>query len=144
MILQKKNNHQYIHLKFCHRAYLAPIMRHRMGLAPDLYCSSCLLKEQLSPSFTLCGNFQGFWNFGRRSYPDRTNGSCFTSGPCYASSTVNDNSHLGPSGNARKVWQAGLTTAKRIVVQRWKPPHDISSTHWLFGHFIPGTIFSKD
>lgn len=27
------------HLKFCHRAYLTPRIRHRMGLVPDPYCS---------------------------------------------------------------------------------------------------------
>ncbi len=34
-------NHQYIHLKFCHRAYITPVARHRMGLTDNPYCTFC-------------------------------------------------------------------------------------------------------
>ncbi len=37
----KNPNHQYIHMKFCHRAYVTPRIRHQMGLTPDQYCSFC-------------------------------------------------------------------------------------------------------
>ena len=60
---------------------------------------------------------------------------------------LNDNSCFSLTGEARKGWLAGLTAAKRIVVQRWKPPHNISNMHRLqgfFGHFLPGAIISKD
>ena len=44
---------------------------------------------------------------------------------------LNDDSHLSLAEKNRKVWLAGLTAAKKIVVQRWKSPHDISTVHWL-------------
>ena len=44
---------------------------------------------------------------------------------------LNDDSTLGLTVKARKACLAGLTAAQKIIVQRWKPPHDISKTHWL-------------
>ncbi len=44
---------------------------------------------------------------------------------------LNDDSQLSLVETTHKIWLADLTAAKKIVVQRWKPPHDISRTHWL-------------
>ncbi len=44
---------------------------------------------------------------------------------------TNHDSKLHLSEKSCKIWLAGLTAAKRIIVQRWKPPDDISITHWL-------------
>ena len=44
---------------------------------------------------------------------------------------LNDDTGLDTGSNSRKIWLAGLTAAKKMLAQRWKPPHDISPTHWL-------------
>lgn len=101
-------------MKFCHRAYLTPIIRHRKRLAPDPYYSLSSQGSVGAFSHVVweCPWVLEFWE-----------------------KVIHILTGLMgvvlPVENARKVWQASLTTAKRIVVQRWKPPHDISSTHWL-------------
>ena len=45
---------------------------------------------------------------------------------------LNDNPDLDIGRNSRKIWIAGLTTAKTMVVQCWKPPHDISLITWNY------------
>ena len=44
---------------------------------------------------------------------------------------LNDDSRLSLTDKARIIWLACLTAAKKIVVQHWKPPHNISIIHWL-------------
>ena len=126
----KNPNHRYIHLKFCHRAYVTPRIRHLMGFAPDPYCSFC-------PHGTLgsflhvmweCPEVSRLWRKVIEIVTDVT-GVQFPMDP--AVHLLNDDSHLSLAEKNRKVWLAGLTAAKKIVVQRWKSPHDISTVHWL-------------
>lgn len=44
---------------------------------------------------------------------------------------LNDDSHLGLNEKQRKVWLAGLTAAKKLIVQRWLPPHKLYARKWL-------------
>ena len=44
---------------------------------------------------------------------------------------LNDDSKLFLTEKSPEIWLAGLTAVKKIIAQRWKPPHDISRTHWL-------------
>ena len=55
---------------------------------------------------------------------------------------LNDDSKLSLTEQSGKSWLAGLTAAKKIITQRWNPPHDISRTHWLrcFLDIVFGTI----
>ena len=126
----KNPNHRYMHLKFCHRAYVTPRIRHLMGFAPDPYCSFC-------PHGTLgsflhvmweCPEVSRLWRKVIEIVTDIT-GVQFPMDP--AVHLLNDDSHLSLAEKNRKVWLAGLTAAKKIVVQRWKSPHDISTVHWL-------------
>lgn len=32
---------------------------------------------------------------------------------------------------SRKIWLAGLTATKKIIVQVWVPPHNLAHKHWL-------------
>ena len=43
---------------------------------------------------------------------------------------LNDDSHLPLVEFFSQLWLAGLTAAKKIVVQRWKSPYDTSTVHW--------------
>lgn len=126
----KNPNHRYIHLKFCHRAYLTPRIRHQMGLVPDPYCSFCPHGTVGSFIHVVweCPGVFGLWGKVISTLTELT-GVQLPMDP--AVHLLNDDSHLSLTEKTRKIWLAGLTAAKKIVVQRWKPPHDISNTHWL-------------
>ena len=125
----KNPNHRYIHLKFCHRAYLTPRIRHQMGLVSDPYCSFCPHGTTGSFMHVMweCPGVSGLWREVIGVIADLT-GVQFPMDP--AVHLLNDDSRLGLPEKTRKVWLAGLTAAKKIVVQRWKS-HDISRVHWL-------------
>ncbi len=44
---------------------------------------------------------------------------------------LNDNSQFPLNKKDCKFWLAASTAAKKLLVQRWKPPHDLSIKHWL-------------
>ena len=44
---------------------------------------------------------------------------------------LNDDSQICMNERSRKIWLAGLTAAKKIIVQVWVPPHNLSYEHWL-------------
>ena len=56
----KNPNHQYIHLKFCHRACITPRMRHQMKLTQDPFCSFCPQQQRV---FNACCVVVS-WSFG--------------------------------------------------------------------------------
>lgn len=125
----KNPNHQYIHLKFAHRAYITPRIRHQMGMAPDPFCSFC-------PQGTIGSFIHMVWECPRVF--DLWRGVIFTLEELtgvqlpmdLAVHLLNDDSLLSLTEKTRKIWLAGLTAAKKIVVQRWKHPHVISNIHW--------------
>lgn len=43
-----------------------------------------------------------------------------------------DDSRFPITEKTRKLWLAGITAAKKLVVQRWLPPHDLSIKHWIY------------
>lgn len=45
---------------------------------------------------------------------------------------LNDDSNLGFTELQSKICLAGLTSAKKIIAQRWLPPNNLSVRHWLF------------
>ena len=44
---------------------------------------------------------------------------------------LNDDSQMTLSEKQRKLWLAGLTAAKKLIVQRWLPPHKLYTKKWL-------------
>lgn len=127
----KNPNHRYIHLKFCHRAFLTQRIRLQMGLVSNPYCSFCPLGTIGSFMHVMweCPGVSSLWREVIGTIADLT-GVQFPMAP--AVHLLNDDSRLGLLEKTRKVWLAGLTAAKKIVVQCWKCPHDIARVHWLW------------
>lgn len=44
---------------------------------------------------------------------------------------LNDDSKLNLFEKQRKIWLAGLTATKKMIAQRWLPPHSLSIHQWL-------------
>ena len=44
---------------------------------------------------------------------------------------LNDDSQMTLNEKQRKLWLAGLTAAKKLIVQRWLPPHKLPTKQWL-------------
>ena len=44
---------------------------------------------------------------------------------------LNDDSNLDLNTKQQKIWLAGLTAAKKLIVQRWLPPHKLPPRKWL-------------
>ena len=126
----KNPNHQYIHMKFCHRAYVTPAIRHQMGLTDDPYCTFCTPGTLGSFVHVVweCPRILEFWRKVIRTLNDLV-GIQLPMDPFVH--LLNDDSRLSLTEKSQKIWLAGLTASRKIIVQRWKPPHDISKTHWL-------------
>lgn len=126
----KNPNHQYIYLKSCHRAYLTPKIRHQMGLVPDPFCSFCpqrIIGSFIHVVWEYPGVF-GLWGKVISTLVELmegtlANGSCCTSFKWWLPSFPYEKKKTGT------VWLSGLTAAKKIVVQCWKHPHDISCAY---------------
>ncbi len=43
---------------------------------------------------------------------------------------LNDNSKFPLSVHEKRIWLSGLTAAKKVLVVRWKPPHNLSLDQW--------------
>lgn len=125
----KNSNHCYIHLKYCHRAYLTPVVRHRMGAAPDPYCSFCPPGTVGSFIHVVweCPGVQELWGKVVNCLSALTG----TTPPMDPAVHLLDNdSQISLQGGTRKIWLAGLTATKKVIAQRWKS-NDVSFNHWL-------------
>ncbi|KAJ8286853.1 hypothetical protein GJAV_G00044100 [Gymnothorax javanicus] len=123
-------NHQFIHMKIAHRAYLTPRVRHLMGLAPHPLCTICSQNALGSFMHVMwdCSKIYDFWIRVIECLSDLI-GIQLPIEP--ALHLLNDESLICMNGRSRKIWLAGLTAAKMIIVQVWVPPHNLSFEHWL-------------
>ena len=126
----KNPNHQLIHYKICHRTYLTPRKRHLLGLVPNPFCTFCSQGTMGTLLHVLweCPDVQSFWG----KVVDKMTvlvGKKFSLEPALL--LLNDDSRFKITEIERKLWLAGLTAAKKIVVLRWLPPHRLSIKHWL-------------
>lgn len=127
----KNPNHQFIHLNICYRTYLTPRKRHLMGLAPHSYCTFCPFGTvgTFMHSMWNCPDVVSFWSNVVDIISTLTNID-FPMDP--ALHLLLDDSRFPITEKTRKLWLAGITAAKKLVVQRWLPPHDLSLKHWLY------------
>ena len=44
---------------------------------------------------------------------------------------LNDDSRLNLTEKQRKIWLAGSTATKKMIAQRWLPPHSLIMRRWL-------------
>lgn len=101
-----------------------------MGITADPYCSFCPQETFGSFAHVLweCPGILDLWEKVIGTIAALT-GVQLPMEP--AIHLLNDDSQLSLGAKTRKIWLAGLTAAKKIIVQRWKPPHDVSKAHWL-------------
>jgi len=126
----KNPNHQLIHYKLCQKAYSTPLLRFRMKLSTSPNCNLCSLNTLGTFKHMIwdCPEVFGFWRKVTVTL------SSMIDKPIPLEPTLlllNDDSHLGLNEKQRKVWLAGLTAAKKLVVQRWLPPHKLYARKWL-------------
>jgi len=126
----KNPNHELIHYKLCQKAYLTPLLRSHMKLLTSSNCDLCSLNTPGTFKHMIwdCPEVYGFW---RKVTVTLSNVIDKTVPLELTLLLLNDDSHLGLNEKQRKVWLAGLMAAKKLVVQRWLPPHKLYSRKWL-------------
>jgi len=119
----KNPNHQLIHYKICHRTYLTPRKRHLLGLAPNPYCTFCSqgIMGTLIHVLWECPDIQRFCV----KVVDKMSVLVGRMLPLEPALLLNDDSGFKITEIERKLWLAGMTAAKKIVVLRWLPPHQL-------------------
>lgn len=124
-------NHQFIHMKIYHRVYLTPRIRHLIGHAPHPFCTLCS-QNTLGTFMHImwdCPKIYDFWNKVLQALSDLIDIQLPMDPALHL---LNDDSKLeGMNERSRKIWLAGLTAAKKIIVQVWVPPHNLAHKHWL-------------
>ncbi len=123
-------NHQFIHFKIIHRAYLTLRIRHVMGLSPHPYCNLCgpgCLGTVMHIMLRECLDVQDFWDLVLVLY--KVIGTSFPKYPVVL--LLNDNSQYPLKEKDWKFWLAASTAAKKLLVQRWKPLSIKHSLHSL-------------
>lgn len=126
----KNPNHQLIHFKMCQRAYHTPLARFRMKHAVSPDCDLCSLNVAGTFKHMVweCPEVYDFWAKVTSVMSDMI-GKPVPLEPIPL--LLNDDSHMGLNARQRKIWLAGLTAAKKLVVQRWIPPHKLYTKKWL-------------
>lgn len=126
----KNPNHQLIQFKFCHRAYWTPIDRFHAKQSTSLNCSLC--NKGIPGTFKHmvwdCEEVHSFW----REVTFILSELLELDIPLQPSLLLlNDDSQIECTEKQRKVCLAGLTAAKKLIVQRWLPPHKLPIKNWL-------------
>lgn len=123
-------NHQFIHFELIHRAYLTMRTRHIMSLSPHPYSNFCGpgCLGTLMHMLWECLDVQDFWDMVL-DVLHKVTGIHFPKDPVLL--LLNDNSQFPLNKKDCTFWLAASTAAKKLLVQRWKPPHDLSIKHWL-------------
>lgn len=126
----KNPNHQHIHFNICHRTYWTPQKRYITKAIPNPYCTFC--KPEQTGTFLHmvweCEEVQEFWHKIAATIGDLI--EC----PIPVDPIVwllNDDSKLQLFEKQRKIWLAGSTAAKKMIVQRWLPSHSLSMQKWM-------------
>uniref|UniRef100_A0A3B1ICK8 Reverse transcriptase domain-containing protein n=1 Tax=Astyanax mexicanus TaxID=7994 RepID=A0A3B1ICK8_ASTMX len=129
--LSSKNpDHQIIHWKFLHRFYLTPKRRFHMHLSQSPICNLCSSGElgTFLHYFWFCNEVNKFW---RRISMDLT-ALLNHNVPCSALVfLLNDFSSLTISVQQKRLLLCALTAAKKVLVNRWNPPHHVSRHQWI-------------
>lgn len=129
-LASKNQNHQLIHFKVCHRLYYTPVTRFRMKLIPSPICTMCQLNAIGCYKHMMweCPFVQAFWGRVSKVLSELL-GTVIICNPILL--LLNDDSQIHISGKQRKLLLSGLTAAKKLLVQRWLPPHNLSIRKWL-------------
>lgn len=129
-ISSKNLSHVLIHFKTIHRMYCTPYKRYLMKRESDPYCKLCKSnsKGTFLHMFWDCSKISSFWKYVICKL------SIFTStvlnlDPCLL--LLNDDSRYQFSSTQRRLLMAGLTSAKKTIVQRWFSPDINMEQFWI-------------
>lgn len=126
----KNPNHQHIHFNICHRTYYTPLRRYLTKSIPKPYCTFCE-PDQTGTFLHMvweCEKVQEFWNNVATTIGDLINCQIPVDPIVWL---LNDDSKLQLFEKQRKIWLTGSTAAKKMIVQRWLPPHSLSIQRWM-------------
>ncbi len=126
--LSSKNpNHQMIHWKLLHRVYLTPIKCIYMNLSSSPKCNLCSqgVLGTFVHFFWECPSLSLFWTLTGLSYLLGTE-ICLTPRHFF----MNDFWDFTLSVQQRPLLLAALTAAKKLLVNRWNPPHTTDRRTW--------------
>ena len=123
-------NHQLIHYNFIFKFYLTPCRRYHMHLIPSPLCTLCSENKYgtFLHMFWECPKVYRFW------CKVSTTLSVILQKPIPLSVQLyllNDDSSCNLNCTGKRIWMAGLTAAKKILVLRWQPPHSLSWRQWI-------------
>ena len=128
-ITSRNYNHQIIHYKIIHRFYLTPRKCCQLQMVTSPRCTLCSSRTvgTYMHMFWECPRVQIFWSKVARVLSELFEIQV----PCLPQILLlNDDSTLSLPGTQKKVFFAGVTAAKKILVCRWKPPHSLSVKRW--------------
>lgn len=126
-------NHQMIHYKIIHRAYLYPRRLHQMKLKDNQYCDFCP-DNTIGTFFHMvwqCPEVFQFWENVAKILPNITGRAI----PCTPRLLLlDDTSKLNMTINNRRIFFAGFTAAKKMIVCRWKSVQPLTVREWLLSY----------
>ena len=128
-ITSRNYNHQMIHYKLIHRFYLTPRKCCQLQMVPTPLCTLCPSRVvgTYMHMFWECDRVKTFWSRVTHILSDLFEVEV----PCSPQILLlNDDSTLSIPVNQKRVFFAGITAAKKILVSRWKPPHSLSIRKW--------------
>lgn len=118
-----------IHFKFIHRFYFTPRKRCQLQLCSTPICPLCNKKQLGTYLHTMwqCSDVEFFWS----QVAFRMGDIIGTSIPCNPIILLlNDDSQLLLNFSQRRLLFLGLTAAKKMLIQRWKPAHSFHISQW--------------
>ena len=129
-LASRNPNHQYIHYKFVHRAYHWPHKRFLANLQDSPECQLCSLRVTGTFIHMMweCPPVKQFWNRIINTMSNVT-GHRIPISPTVL--LLNDITGLDLPIIYQRWLLLALTAAKRMLAQRWVPPHDISYRRWI-------------
>ena len=130
LLASRNPNHQYIHYKFVHRAYYFPHKRFLMKVEASPDCQLCSLHVTGTFIHTMweCPPVKQFWY---RIADTMSNVTGHNIPPSPTVMLLNDLTGLDLPIIYQRWLLLALTAAKRMLAQRWVPPHNISHDKWI-------------
>ena len=123
-------NYQMLNFKFIHRFYLTPRKRFQLQLCTTPICTLCNTNKLGTYMHMMweCPDVNAFWARVSQVLSEVMG----THVPLLPNVLMlNDDSAIGFTIPKRRLFLLGLTAAKKLLVQRWKPPHKLEPRQWI-------------
>ena len=123
----KNPDHQQIQMNYIHRTYLTPRKRHAMGISTSPLCDLCTGGHigTYMHMFWQCEPVARFWKMVTSTLSTLIGIEL----PYTPTATLLNMFNLPKL--EKRITLSGFTAAKKIIAQRWKPPHTLTRDLWL-------------